>query len=1057
MTRLTQIRGRQWPAVCGGVVAIVAGLAAIWPAAGQTLELTEVTRFNLNGITASELEPGGPLNPNYIGNNIVSVAWDGTRMFLAGFNNGAQGADSQNTGVIELLNTNQSGIVISTNVDYGPRMGFLPTINQRGYSGITFDGTNVYAAFDPGSQVAEGLTAFDVSDPAAPTTAWQAFGRGGSGVALDPGYVVGGTSQGGAGVAWATFGGPAGSANRRGLNDPATGDFIYGFSDPGDVPPGMQWPATTDAVFGRDIAFDPDTGDVYGRYSGVVSKAVRSGVNETTSQSVIYQPLGETPFVNYQTIAFMDDTTEAGDLLIWSQRDGATNLPFTEYVRLTDTDGLFQTATWNFLGGEEPVSGSGIYDYAFDTTSQTLAILDTSNFRASIFRFGAPDPDTQLRWAADGFLPGGSGIWDDFGFTWLGAYGQTAWVPEANALFGGDLSGTVTVGFGGVNVGRGLSFVTDGYTIDGDTITLTADSAFTNNIFVNDGLTATINAGLTATSGLAKSGGGTLVVGGTVSGGPLFVNNGTLVAAATASLAVTPGIVILETGTLDVTQQTGGLVLGTGRTLGGAGTVAGDLTVDAGATISPGSNLGTLSVTQGVTWASGGNYNWQILDAAGTAGTAPGWDLLSVGGILDISATSAEPFAVNLWSLSGADPDVNGDALNFDATQGYTWTIASATGGITGFAEDAFTINTAAANGAAGFSNDLGGGTFSLAVSGTDLNLVFTPGSGPSGIVIDVPSGSITQAQAGYPQITTATSVTKTGAGTVVFDAANSYTGPTTISAGTLEVTNANALASTNITVDTGATLSVASGTTMRAPSVIVDGGTLSAATLAVNSTTGITSLAINAGSLAGAPAVTVGSGGEMALVQDARVSVAVGSLAVDEGSGGGRLDVGAGQVSVATGGISESDLRADIIAGRNGGAWNGVAGITSSTAASSGGTRAVGYVVNGDGSATVSFAAPGDTDLSGQVNVFDLIGIDSAGKFGNGQAANWSQGDFNYDGVANVFDLIGIDSSGAYGTGPYFPAAPTAAAITAVPEPGLAGLLAVAAAGGWLALRRRR
>ncbi|MFZ9015890.1 MAG: aconitase family protein, partial [Ilumatobacteraceae bacterium] len=42
------------------------------------------------------------------------------------------------------------------------------------------------------------------------------------------------------------------------------------------------------------------------------------------------------------------------------------------------------------------------------------------------------------------------------------------------------------------------------------------------------------------------------------------------------------------------------------------------------------------------------------------------------------------------------------------------------------------------------------------------------------------------------------------------------------------------------------------------------------------------------------------------------------------------------------------ADLRADIIAGRNGGGWNGTTGITSSTAAASGGTRAVGYVVAG-------------------------------------------------------------------------------------------------------------
>ena len=156
MIRSAQVGVWRLPAVCGGLIAVVTGLAGIRPAAGQTLELTEVTRFNLNAITASELEPGGDLNPNYIGNNVVSIAWDGSRMFLAGYNNGATGAESQNTGVIELLNTDESGIVISTNVDYGPRVGFLPTINQRGYSGIAFDGTNVYAAFDPGSQVAEG-------------------------------------------------------------------------------------------------------------------------------------------------------------------------------------------------------------------------------------------------------------------------------------------------------------------------------------------------------------------------------------------------------------------------------------------------------------------------------------------------------------------------------------------------------------------------------------------------------------------------------------------------------------------------------------------------------------------------------------------------------------------------------------------------------------------------------------------------------------------------------------------------------------------------------------
>ncbi len=518
----------------------------------------------------------------------------------------------------------------------------------------------------------------------------------------------------------------------------------------------------------------------------------------------------------------------------------------------------------------------------------------------------------------------------------------------------------------------------------------------------------------------------------------------------TGATSVTAGTLSL-TGDISASAATAE----TAGTFAGSGTV-GSLAVNTGGTVSPGVGVGTLTTTQGVTWASGGSLNWQIADAAGSAGT--GWDLLTVGGALSLTSTSAEPFAVNLWSLSSADPLTEGDAANFDAAQSYSWTIASTTGGITGFAADKFVVRTAAANGTSGFTNTIGTGSFAVAQSGNDLQLVYSPGAPTNDIIIDVPSGSETQAQAGYPTIATADSVTKIGVGTVVFDAANAYTGPTTVSAGTLEVANANGLASTAVTVDTGATLAVASGTTMKSPSVIVDGGTLSAAALAVNNSTGITSLAINAGTIAGAPVVAITSGGQMSLVQDARVSVAIGGLSVDQAGGGGRLDLGAGQVSIAASGISAADLRADIIAGRNGGAWNGTAGITSSTAAASGGTRAVGYVVAGDGSARVSYAAAGDVDLSGAVNVFDLVSINSAGKYGTGTAAVWSQGDFNYDGVTNVFDLVGINTAAVYGQGNYFPAAPSAGSVggvAAVPEP--TSLLLVAGGLGGLALAARR
>jgi len=350
-------------------------------------------------------------------------------------------------------------------------------------------------------------------------------------------------------------------------------------------------------------------------------------------------------------------------------------------------------------------------------------------------------------------------------------------------------------------------------------------------------------------------------------------------------------------------------------------------------------------------------------------------------------------------------------------------------------------------------------GTVPLTINSITVSAIGAAPPGP--LVLDVPTGlTQTQAELGYFAISDAEApaVQKTGGGTLVYDGFNTYTGPTTVSAGTLEVASGDALQATTVTVDTGATLSVASFATPRTPGMIVDGGTLSASTLAVNTSTGIAALSVNAGTIAGAPTVTIDGGGQMALVQDARVSVRIGGLSIDQAGGGGRLDVGAGQVTVAAGGISAADLRADLIAGRNGGAWNGTTGIISSTAAAAGGTRAVGYVVAGDGTATVSFAASGDVNLNGQVDVFDLVSINSGGKYGTGAAAVWNQGDFNYDGSTNVFDLVGINTAGAYGRGNYVPAAPsTTGAVAAVPEPAVLGLAVAAAAVGWTLRRRVR
>ena len=61
-------------------------------------------------------------------------------------------------------------------------------------------------------------------------------------------------------------------------------------------------------------------------------------------------------------------------------------------------------------------------------------------------------------------------------------------------------------------------------------------------------------------------------------------------------------------------------------------------------------------------WVDGGDYNWQIINATGLAGT--GFDTIAMTGTLDLSSLTSGGFSVNLWSLASISPDVNGAALN---------------------------------------------------------------------------------------------------------------------------------------------------------------------------------------------------------------------------------------------------------------------------------------------------------------------------------------------------------------------------------------------------------
>jgi autotransporter-associated beta strand protein len=937
------------------------------------IELTEVTRFNLSSVltAASGTAVGAPANPNYIGNNVSAVAWNGSRLFVAGFNNGATGTNSQNTGIIEILNTSTTGIVASTSVQYGSRFGFLSSASVRGYSGLAIEGNRLFAAFNDNAVQANALRGYDIATSGTANLLWSQSGRGGAGVAIDPGYIVSGSNEGGAGVGWGTWGdGVTGSSNRRALNDPSTGASIYGFSTSGTVPAGLFW---NPDGFPRDIMFDPSTGDVYGRSNNRVIKAVRTGANTAAAPSTIFTPFGEVTSVG-QNIALMSNTP-AGSVLVFNDKDGTSNLPFTnpadptlEYVKLIDTSGSAVSGTWNFLGGGTPTSTAGYYDFAYDSTTQTLAVADASQNWVSIFKFGAPGPEplTQLTWAADGFSSGGTGEWNTSSTHWIGASGPSVWQPQANALFSGTTAGnTVTVAAGGVSVGRGISFSSNGYTLSGGTVTLIGGNASINSISVDPGVTATINNPIAASVGLLKSGSGALVLGGNAVAGSLKIDAGTLVIGTGGTTGSVVGNIAnagsVRFNRLDASTYDGA-ISGTGSlTKLGPGmlTLTGSNSYSGGTTISG----GTLSIGDSGTtgWITGDITNNGLLRFNRS-------DAVTYGGVISGTGSLAK-LGPGMLTITGSNSYSGGTTIS-----GGTLSIGDS--GTTGWI-----VGDITNNGSLRF-NRSDAVTFASVISGTG-------------------------------------SLTKLGPGMLTLTGSNSYSGATTISGGILQVTNASALASTPVTVESGATISITTSAAMQAASLSVEGGQ------------------------AILPAAT-------------RQIVRLGSLSIDQAAGG-KLDIGRGRIEIAPGGISEEELRADLIAGRGTANFSGTSGIvTSALNPSPLMVPVIGYNVLPSGETIVAWSAFGDLNLNGRVDFDDVLQFVSGNKYNSGLPASWADGDVDYNGVVDFDDIHAIIASGLYNAGSYLPPslAPSgmaASGIAAVPEPStwamcLAGLAALAA-----------
>jgi autotransporter-associated beta strand protein len=293
---------------------------------------------------------------------------------------------------------------------------------------------------------------------------------------------------------------------------------------------------------------------------------------------------------------------------------------------------------------------------------------------------------------------------------------------NGNVEIGGESAGgeaTTFAGVGNFNVDGNLLDTGSGLT---RTLRKTGDGTLTlrgsaNNIrgstVVETG-TLDLYGNLTASTGIVVSTSGTSANAGARTA------NATINVQSGGSLLDSSTTTVWSRGNLIVNGTAGSVVLESNGLLGGSGAV-GNVELKSGSLLTPGNSPGTLTAASS-SWAAGSTYEWEINNAAGTAGT--NWDLFSVVGALDLSAlSSTAQMNLVLESLSIA---------NYSTSSSYTWVIAQAGSFIgTGLADgtnvtDLFNINATAFN-----NGDLPANGFRVEVGTSEglrtLNLMAIP------------------------------------------------------------------------------------------------------------------------------------------------------------------------------------------------------------------------------------------------------------------------------------------------------------------------------------------
>ncbi|WP_295373141.1 autotransporter-associated beta strand repeat-containing protein [uncultured Pseudacidovorax sp.] len=500
-------------------------------------------------------------------------------------------------------------------------------------------------------------------------------------------------------------------------------------------------------------------------------------------------------------------------------------------------------------------------------------------------------------------IDAGAGTWDGTSVNWANSDGTAngTWVGgTGTAVFGGTLAAPTTVTVSGTQSIGGLTFNAAGYTLGGGILNL----ADTTNTVGSSGaaVTATIGAVIAGGTGnalvFAGPGTTTLTAKNTFTG-PTTVNGGTLVLANTAN-AVTP------TGNTIIVNSGGTLAFGATGSWGIDAATTASVVLNGGRMSANGyyTTLKDLVLKDATVDANGGaNATYGAFGLPGTV-TATGQSVINASGPFATINLGSGLVQTTTFSLPGAADSLviaaplrnyqNALSVTLSKTGAGTLTLTGAntfTGPI-GLSAGVLRIGGAGTLGAGAVYNGSISNDGTLQYSSSADQILSGNLLGAGALVKDTGSGTLTLSGVG-----------------------KTYTGTTTVTAGTLAVGVNNALpGATALTIGGGGTVSLGGFSQALSKVVTVDsGGTLGLGTGTLTLSGGLT---VNAGGwldLGSSGKLVLGGGtsnvtaikgtGTITLNPGATLNLgaAVAAAGVDVVMAGGTLNVGANAHSLGT------------------------------------------------------------------------------------------------------------------------------------------------------------